>query len=507
MIKEVLTSVRKTCIWALAPVGMLVAFSCQDDIVAERQPVSVGNEISFAIGGDSVQSVISRSGKKMSRHFITMMGKDSVFLQAIEEKNHELPFDLRNRISRSASFIDENLKSFNLYAYLNDDAQFMNDTKVSLDEEKSDENNKVWSYSPIKYWPNNEGDYISFYGYALYNNNGDFTNFTINKLKQSASFSYELPAATSNDEEVKNDAEKQPDLIFSITPEQKKKAINGKVNLVFHHALSAILFKMGNMPEGVVITDISLKSVSTSGDCTYSLVEEDGEMNMVFKWSGQNEDGNYTQTFNKTKTTESGEVLITGNEQLFMMIPQNLDEAILEISFKVGEKTHVLQSPLNLEDFPQSWNADTKYTYVISTSEMVDVEIDDLCTATVKSDVKIQNTGFSDAYLRATVVGYWVNQAGIIVEPWSFEDDTKGSIDWSYDGTAYWESVSNASKWGDYWERKEDGFYYYKHIVSPTQYTYPLFDKYTLKEDAVPFEGAELIVNVVVQAVDDNLKW
>ena len=495
MIKEVWLSVRKACIWALAPVGMLVAFACQDEIVAERQPVVSGDEISFTVGRDSVQSVVSRSQKKMSRHFITMVGNDSVFLQVIEEKNSDLPFGLQDETSRSASFTNENLKSFNLYAYLNDDVQFMNNTKVTFD--------KVWTYSPIKYWPNNEGDYISFYGYALYNDNGRFTDFSVDKASQSASFSYELPDAASGNEEVKNDAVNQPDLIFAIAPEQKKQEINGKVNLAFHHALSAILFKMGNMPEGVMITDISLKSVSTSGTCTYG-INEDG---MTFTWEDRNVEGNYTQTFNKTKINENGEEqLITGDEQLFMMIPQDLDEAILEISFKVGEKIHVLQSPLNLEDFPQAWNADTKYTYVISTTGLVDVEVDDTCTATVKSDVKIQNTGFSDAYIRVAIVGYWVNEAGIVVKPWSFGDLEKGEIDWIYDGNPYWETVSDANDWSDYWECGEDGFYYYRHKVSPTRYTYPLFDKYTLKEET-PFNGAELIVNVVVQAVDDDSKW
>lgn len=463
-------------------------------MVAERQPVAMGDEISFAVVGDSVWA--SRSEKTMSRHFITMMGNDSVFLQVVEEKNDELPFTEPDKDARSASFTSESLSSFTLFAYLNDDKEFMKNQSVSKNTDGD------WQYSPIKYWPNNPEDYISFYGYALYNDNGTFSDLAIDKGERSVSFTYALPQAETDPD--KNDAVNQPDLIFAIAPEQSKEDHGGAVELSFHHALSSILFKMGNLPKGVKILDISLKSVSTSGTC----ISEIGEDGMSFDWTDQNTDGNYTQAFNVTKETEKDVLdLISLNERLFMMIPQKLDNAQIEIKFQVGEKIQVLQSPLNLEDFPEAWVADKKYTYVIATSGMVDVEVEDECTPTVKSDVKIQNTGFSNAYIRAAIVGYWVNEAGIVVQPWSFEDSNKGEIDWNYDETPYWEPATGASDWDDYWTYNEtDGFYYYKFQLSPTQYAYPLFDKYTLKEKG-PFIGAELIVNVVIQAVDDKSKW
>jgi len=476
--------------WALAPIGMLAAFSCQDDLVAERQPVASGDEIAFSVASDSTWAAMSRSEKKMNRHFITMIGKDSVFLQVVEEKNTDMPFATQDDESRSASFTTENLKSFSLHAYYNNKEQFMMNQVVN----KSGDN---WTYSPVKYWPNNPGDVISFYGYARYNDKGTFTAPDIDEEYQKGSFSYTLPAAETDAE--KNDAINQPDLIFAITPDQKKPTVTDKVELVFHHALSAILFKMGNLPEGVMITDVSLKNVSTSGECIYQL----GENDMKFAWELEEDKADYTQTFNVTKTGTE-EQLISEGEKLFMMLPQNLTEndVLLEISIKVDKKVHVLQTRLDLEDFPKAWAADTKYTYIISTNGLVDVEIEDECTPTIKSDVKIQNTGLSDAYIRATIVGYWVNEAGIIVSPWSFDDKTKGTIDWETEKEPYyWQAVSGATKWSDYWKKGEDGFYYYKYLVSPTQYVYPLFDTYTLKEDA-PFSGAELIVNVVVQAKD-----
>lgn len=461
--------------WALAPIGMLAAFSCQDDLVAEQQPVASGDEIAFSVASDSTWAAMSRSEKKMNRHFITMIGKDSVFLQVVEEKNTDMPFATQDDESRSASFTTKNLNSFSLHAYYNNKEQFMMNQVVK----KSGDN---WTYSPVKYWPNNPGDVISFYGYARYNDNGTFTAPDIDMVNKIGSFSYTLPAAETDAE--KDDAVNQPDLIFAITPDQKKPTVTDKVELVFHHALSAILFKVGEMPYNVTITDISLKKVSTSGECSYKLTNENDD-DITFTWTGQNGDGTYTQTFDKTIAADATDKMISEDDNWFMMIPQQLDDVILSVSFKIGQKDYNLEYAL--KNLPQAWKADTKYTYVISTSGEVEVEVDDLVTPTVKSNVEIQNTGLATSYIRATIVGYWVNESGDIVAPWEF-GDSQGTITWG-------------ANWGSYWEKGTDGFYYHKNPVTPGNFTHPLFDKYELTAQP-PIVGAQLIVNVVVQARD-----
>lgn len=35
-----------------------------------------------------------------------------------------------------------------------------------------DSKTSAWTYSPIKYWPNRDGDKISFFAYAPYESNG-----------------------------------------------------------------------------------------------------------------------------------------------------------------------------------------------------------------------------------------------------------------------------------------------------------------------------------------------
>ena len=117
---------------------------------------------------------------------------------------------------------------------------------------------------------------------------------------------------------------------------------------------------------------------------------------------------------------------------------------------------------------------------------MVEVEIEDRCTDTVKDQLVMRNTGLSDAYFRATIVGYWENAEGNVVGWWNAENETTGTFT----------NLANSN----YWLKGTDGYYYYKYPVkvgaTPTE---PLFDKYVLKQS--DGNGSVLKLSVLVQAV------
>ena len=113
----------------------------------------------------------------------------------------------------------------------------------------------------------------------------------------------------------------------------------------------------------------------------------------------------------------------------------------------------------------------------------VTVKVEDEVDGLVKKNVVITNTGNVDAYIRAAIVGYWCNEAGEIVAAWDPEQD--GTFNNSLPG-------NNWTKSGDY--------YYYTDPVAPGQPTpYALFDTYTV--GTPPVEGAHLVMNILVQAV------
>ena len=111
---------------------------------------------------------------------------------------------------------------------------FMDNTKVYFDEQKG-----AWTYSPIKYWPNNVDDKLSFFAYAPYSHE----NITFTDPNNRSTFIFE----------VKNNVREQVDLIYHKAAgddvaeveksiDIKKPTVSSTINFNFWHALSRIAF-------------------------------------------------------------------------------------------------------------------------------------------------------------------------------------------------------------------------------------------------------------------------
>ena len=101
-------------------------------------------------------------------------------------------------------------------------------------------------------------------------------------------------------------------------------------------------------------------------------------------------------------------------------------------------------------------------------------------TSTTKSNVSIQNTGTTDAYIRAMIVANWCTADSKVVKT----------------ATPTYEGLPG-SGWVEH-----DGFYYYTQPVAPDQTTSMLFTK--CEQGTVP-EGADhLEVNIICQAVQST---
>ena len=101
-----------------------------------------------------------------------------------------------------------------------------------------------------------------------------------------------------------------------------------------------------------------------------------------------------------------------------------------------------------------------------------------------KDDVKIQNTGTTDAFIRATVVVTWQDAKGVVYAQKPVEG-VDYEIKWS-------------SKTG--WTGPNDGFYYYESEVAPNGVTGVLFtDCKPLK--AAPMAGYTLHVEIICQGI------
>ena len=139
-----------------------------------------------------------------------------------------------------ASVFDESVmggatgKGFGVFAYHTSgnystdvafNANFMNNQKVTSVLQGND---YVWSYDPVKYWPNNSADRVSFIAYAPYVENKTFNQNQPGMI----------------DFTVTNDVKSQTDLVWANALNKSKQAINDSVKFQFAHALSRIGFNI-----------------------------------------------------------------------------------------------------------------------------------------------------------------------------------------------------------------------------------------------------------------------
>jgi len=128
--------------------------------------------------------------------------------------------------SRAAAVTD--LSSFGVYAYYTgqknyantDTPNFMNNQEVTKNEAGK------WTYSPVKYWPNNADDKVSFLAYAPYN----------------AAMTMPTGGPSSVNFTVNQTIADQVDLLWNRTSaiDLTKQAIDGVVTFNFAHALARI---------------------------------------------------------------------------------------------------------------------------------------------------------------------------------------------------------------------------------------------------------------------------
>ncbi|NLD24493.1 MAG: fimbrillin family protein, partial [Bacteroidales bacterium] len=102
-------------------------------------------------------------------------------------------------------------------------ANFMDNLKVT-----SKTNGATWTYSPIKYWPNNDGAMVTFLAYAPWVEGKTITEEAKVNFK------------------VENSIKAQTDLVWNTENhiDAKKDKLSGNVNFKFNHALARIGLKL-----------------------------------------------------------------------------------------------------------------------------------------------------------------------------------------------------------------------------------------------------------------------
>lgn len=391
-------------------------------------------------------------------------------------------------------------------------------------------------------WPEN-GDPVGFYMYMPADAEEvdiPSTGYSEGKI----TFGYTSPEA----------AEDQNDIIFSyvsITEEQHKaKFSEGGYPVTFYHALTAVKFALANSSDeitakGIQVDSILFINLHNDGTCTVNPGAADTAADPIVSWDAEAVDdleGKHNKIyqtfaegelveFSATSNPDFGSSFFAGNDsdkqnvnkqdasKTFWLIPQAFSAAnnpTLRIRYTINSKSEYLDIELGTILNGIEWKAGQLRTYTIKLDE-VNVKITDTVTpgtgataengysGTYKDNVKIQNTGSTDAFIRAAIVGQWLDPDGnpvfgftdkvnnlYIVESW-YEDQFVNSEPGKhglfeglpgYKGAATFKADTGATAGADGitpgWQLCTDGYYYYTKIVEPGDWTGSnLFNKYT----------------------------
>lgn len=252
-------------------------------------------------------------------------------------------------------------------------ASFMNNQQMVA----STSNNTVnFTYSPIKYWPNNADDKLSFFAYYPWN------NFSDN--------SFGIDIENINDENkmcvrfnVNNDLSKQIDLMLSdLIKDMTYQNTNneGKISFVFHHVLSLINIKLNIDPEMKSIAKLNINSARMSGlydagTCHPSY--DTSSTKQIFTWTPFFKSGTSSQEYVLDSNVLSSSTS-TPTVNTLLMVPQLLSvNVVFTINYDIifidnngnekyrytnNEQNIVLRNSGNITE----WLPGKKYTYTFT---------------------------------------------------------------------------------------------------------------------------------------------
>lgn len=216
-------------------------------------------------------------------------------------------------------------------------ANFMNNQQVTYSAPN-------WTYSPLKYWPNNPGDKVTFFAYAPYNVAGAFLT------PNAGTITFTVADAVANQQDLTvSDA--------SSTKNLTKQAVTGKVNFNFKHVLARVGLNVEAMVDlvngdatgdpdtnkengtlddktTIKVTKVELigkfdkEATINLGTSAWSGVEAPSD-DVTFTWEAANFD---TDVANKVTTNKQQ---LNNTNNYAMLIPQTVTGMTVKITYDV----------------------------------------------------------------------------------------------------------------------------------------------------------------------------
>lgn len=181
------------------------------------------------------------------------------------------------------------------------------------------------------------------------------------------SFDYTIPSSADGD-----DAVGQPDLCVAFSYKTWEDGTDHYVDIDFKHALSAVLFDVTDIPDGISVTKIAIIGLKGSGSCTVtgSTSGNSSAKGVTFGWTTSGDNCSWSQSFGDSDFETSGGRRVTkeSGSKIFMLIPQTLTaDTKLSVTFYDGTNSTTREASIG--DGSTSFKAGKRYTFRLGVKE------------------------------------------------------------------------------------------------------------------------------------------
>lgn len=345
-------------------------------------------------------------------------------------------------------YTNKNLETMGVFTYFTngnfDATATPNFMYNQLVEKNTNENiNYPWTYEPVKFWPTNGTDLLSFFAYAPYVDGtaGSNPKLSGNTAQGFPTLTYTVPTAEAN----------QIDLL-AATPQMNKKYSdnNGTVTFSLKHALTkvAVYIKSGDDIAGKKVTAFSIQSTKkgTLAFCNPTTGGDTDNANTNgFTWSFTDQT---METFKPTETswdvplksvseTDNPTVLLA----TFYLLPNTTAESTFSITYTYPSPiinnetvgTQKIELPYKPLPSTENWQpgAFISYTYSVTKKKVTvtAAECSDWAyggTSTVIGGINFEDISSSD-------IPDWKPGGSDVVDGEEIPDTTNGDADFADD--------------------------------------------------------------------------
>lgn len=251
----------------------------------------------------------------------------------------------RDAESRASVFTTDNMKTqgFAVFASYTGQEDFLAQEMNFMYNQQVTHNGTAWEYTPLKYWPNNPDDQVSFFAYAPHNVDG------ASPIANEAKVNFTVQGAVADQKDL---------VVADALKDQTKQAIAGKVDFTFKHVLARVglnveaMFDLvngdatgntdTNKDNGTKATETTIKvtkveligkfdkdGVIDLTNSTWTGVDSSTAPDVTYTW----EAANFVTSVANDVTT--GKQKLNNDDNYAMIIPQNVTGMKVKVTYTV----------------------------------------------------------------------------------------------------------------------------------------------------------------------------